>query len=335
MIYPWLEDTWQQYLQYLADERLTHAILVSGPPAIGKLEFCRTYIQRMNCTNPGPQGHPCGACENCHLITAGTHPDVRLVNTEEAEGSDRSEQVRVDDIREINRFMALSRQQGRFKVVCINRAHRMNINAANALLKTLEEPPAGSVLFLVSHRIEGLPATIRSRCQIWRFGMPDPALALHWLQEKAASPAWQDLLGACGGRPLLAWESYDSGLGKMRVAFYEQLHALMAGRETVTAISSRLRNEDPERVTEWLQAWCGDLIRCRFRKHPETIENPDVLESLQNLAQQATPHSLFDCLDRLVESRRIVSASMNQRLFIENMLVQCWQSLQPPSLQGR
>ena len=332
MVYPWQVDAWQQYLDYLVNERLTHAILVSGPPAIGKLEFCRTYVQRMNCTNPDPQGYPCGACDNCHLIKAGTHPDVRFINMEEA---DRSEQIRVDDIREINRFMALSRQQGRFKVVCINRAHRMNINAANALLKTLEEPPPGSVLFLVSDRAEGLPATIRSRCQIWKFGVPDSTLALHWLQEKAASSAWQDLLGACGGRPLLAWESHDSGLGKIRTAFYEQMHALMAGKETVTGISSRLRNEDPERIVEWLQAWCGDLIRCRFKEHPETIENPDVLESLQNLAQQATPHSLFDCLDQLTDSKRIVSASMNQRLFVENMLVQCQQSLQPPSLQGR
>ncbi len=334
MIYPWLEDAWQQYLQYLVNERLTHAILVSGPPAIGKLEFCRAYIQRMNCTNPGPQGYPCRVCENCHLTKAGTHPDVRLVNMEEAEGTDRPEQIRVDDIREINRFMALSRQQGRFKIVCINHAHRMNINAANALLKTLEEPPAGSVLLLISHRVEGLPATIRSRCQIWKFAVPDPALALRWLQEKAASPAWQDLLGACGGRPLLAWESFDSGLGEMRAAFYEQLYALMAGRETVTKISSKLRNEDPERITEWLQAWCTDLIRCCFEEHPKTIENPDLLERLQSLAQQAAPHPLFDCLDQLTESRRIVSTSMNQRLFIENMLVQCQQSLQPPSLQG-
>ena len=335
MIYPWQAHAWQQYVHYLASERLTHAILVSGPAAIGKQEFCRTYAQRMNCTKPGPQGHPCGACDNCHLIRAGTHPDVRFINMEEAGAADRSEQIRVDDIREINRFMALSRQQGQFKVVCINHAHRMNINAANALLKTLEEPPAGSVLFLISHRPQQLPATIRSRCQTWKFSVPDPALALHWLQEKATGPAWQDLLGACGGRPLLAWESHDSGLGKTRTAFYEQLLALMTGRETVTGMSSRLRNEDPERIIEWLQAWCGDLIRCCYKEHPETIENPDVLEGLQNLAQQTTPPCLFDCLDQLAESRRIASVSMNQRLFIENMLVQCQQSLQPPSLRGR
>lgn len=334
MIYPWLADLWKQYLRYLVDERLTHAILVSGPAAIGKLEFCRAYVQRMNCTNPGPQGYPCGVCDNCRLIQARTHPDVRFVNMEESGVTDRPEPVRVDDIREINRFMALSRQQGRFKVVCVNHAHRMNINAANALLKTLEEPPPGSFLFLISHRIEDLPATIRSRCQTWKFSVPDPEPALHWLQEKAPGPAWRDLLGACGGRPLLAWESHDSGLGKARTAFYEQLHALMAGRETVTAISSRLRNEDPERIIEWLQAWCGDLVRCCFQEQPETVENPDVLEGLQELARQAAPRSLFACLDRLAESRRIVSASMNQRLFVENMLVQCQQSLQPASLQG-
>ena len=330
MIYPWHTDSWLQYVHYLAHERLTHAILVSGPPAIGKLEFCQTYVRHMNCTSPTLQEHPCGTCNNCHLIKAGTHPDVRFINMEKCEKADRTEQIKVDDIREINRFMALSRQQGQFKIVCINHADKMNINAANALLKTLEEPPPGSVLFLISHRPEGLPATIRSRCQAWRFGIPDSKLALGWLQEKKANPAWQDLLEACGGRPLLAWELHSSGLGKVRIAFYEQMQALMVGRESITGISSKLKNEDPERIIEWMQAWCSDLIRCYFKKDPETIENPDMLKGLQKLARLSVPHSLFDCLDQLAESRRIASPSMNQRLFIENMLVQCQNSMQLP-----
>ena len=330
MIYPWHKEAWQQYEQYLTRERLSHALLVSGPSAIGKLAFCQAFIQRMNCTNPAPQGHPCGTCENCHLIKVGTHPDVRFVHTEEEEGN-RAEQIKVDDIREINRFMALSRQQGQFKVVCINRAHRMNINAANALLKTLEEPPPGSVLFLVTHRPETLPATIRSRCQVWRFGVPDPQVALMWLGQETDEPLGQDLLDVCRGRPLLALKLHASGLGKLRASFYEQLRALMQGEESITAVSSRLKNEDPERIIDWMQAWCADLIRCCFEKDPQTIENPDALEALQELVPRSDPHALFDCLDRLAESRRIASASMNQRLLVEDMLVQCRQSMHPQS----
>ncbi len=328
MIYPWQEDLWQQFVRYLNHKRLAHAILVSGPPGIGKREFCLTYIQRMNCTAPNGQPYPCGACKGCHLTRAGTHPDVRLTHAGEGERSSRIEQIRVDDIREINRFISLSRQQGRYKVVCINQADRMNINAANALLKTLEEPPSGSVLFLISHRADSLPATIRSRCQTWKFNTPDPQLALKWLQEKADHPAWGSLLAVSGGRPLLAWELHSSGLGKVRTAFYEHMNRFVQGQEAVTGISASLQNEDPERVAGWLQAWCGDLIRFHFEKDPDTIENPDITQSLHGIAEHVDLQSLFGCLGRLAESRRIARAPMNQRLFIEDMLVQCQQSLQ-------
>lgn len=331
MIFPWQADSWQQFVRYLNHKRLAHAILVSGPPAIGKLEFCLTCIQRMNCTAPNEQQYPCGACENCHLTRAGTHPDVRLVNAGEGEGSGRSEQIKVDDIREINRFMSLSRQQGRYKVVCISQADRMNINAANALLKTLEEPPSGSVLFLVSHRADSLPATMKSRCQTWKFNAPDLEPALQWLQKKADNPAWESLLAASGRRPLLAWELHSSGLGKVRTTFYEYMNGFAQGREGVAGISARLQNEDPERVVGWLQAWCGDLIRLHFEKAPDTIENPDIIQTLHGMTGQVDLQSLFRYLDRLAESRRIARAPMNRRLFIEDMLVQCQQSLQRPA----
>ena len=330
MIFPWQKDSWQKYVEYLRCKRLIHAILVSGPPAIGKMEFCLSYIQRMNCLAPVAHQLPCGVCESCHLISVGTHPDVRLVNVDKGEGAERFEQIKVDDIRKVSQFMSLSCQYGRYKTVCINQADRMNINAANALLKTLEEPPSGSVLFLVSDRADCLPATVKSRCQIWNFAVPDSELALQWLQEKADNPSWQSLLAASGGRPLLAWELHNSGLGDMRTAFFDHMSKFVKGQESVTEVSRRFQNESTEKVVSWLQSWCGDLIRYRFNKSSNTFENMDMIKCLRDIAGQMDLQAMLDCMERLAEARRIARAPLNRRLLIEDMLIQCRRALRSP-----
>ena len=325
MIYPWQEETWQRLVQYLENGRLAHAILVSGPSAIGKMEFCLNYIQRMYCPAPRENQQPCGVCENCRLIKAGTHPDVRLVETAEVSG--KAEPIKVDEIRKISQFISLSCRQGAYKSVCINKADRMNINAANALLKTLEEPPPGSVLFLVSDRADRLPATVRSRCQTWKCPIPDAGQALAWLQSRADSPAWKSLLDAAGGKPLLAWEMHDSGLDKVRAEVFRHWVELLQDKKSVTETSAKIQNESIERVNFWLQAWCADLIRCHFDKNSDTIENEDFLEELTRLSERTDLHSLLNCMDRLAAHRRIAETTLNRRLQIEDLLLYFRQSL--------
>ena len=325
MIYPWQADQWRQSLRYLICKRLAHAILISGPSAIGKLEFCLSYIQRMNCTQPTKENNACGACRNCNFFKARTHPDIRMLNVDED-----VDQIKVDDIREINQFMSLSRQQGLYKIVCINQADLMNINAANALLKTLEEPPANSILFLISHRADALLATLKSRCQIWRFCVPSNNQALKWLQQQTESAAWESLLPVSGNRPLLALQLYETGLGEARTAFYRDISQLMHHKEKVTKISAKLQNEELETLVSWLQSWCADLVRCHYRKEPVTLENPDIRRSLHSLVGQVDLQSLFSFWDKLIELRRFSSAPLNKRLFIEDMLIRCQDILQQP-----
>ena len=325
MIYPWQADQWRQSLRYLICKRLAHAILISGPSAIGKLEFCLSYIQRMNCTQPTKENNACGACRNCNFFKARTHPDIRMLNVDED-----VDQIKVDDIREINQFMSLSRQQGLYKIVCINQADLMNINAANALLKTLEEPPANSILFLISHRADALLATLKSRCQIWRFCVPSNNQALKWLQQQTESAAWETLLPVSGNRPLLALQLYETGLGEARTAFYRDISQLMHHKEKVTKISAKLQNEELETLVSWLQSWCADLVRCHYRKEPVTLENPDIRRSLHSLVGQVDLQSLFSFWDKLIELRRFSSAPLNKRLFIEDMLIRCQDILQQP-----
>ncbi len=325
MIYPWQADQWRKSLHYLISKRLAHAILISGPSAIGKLEFCLCYIQRMNCTQPTKENNACGVCSDCHLFQVRTHPDIRMINVDED-----VDQIKVDDIREINQFMSLSRQQGLYKIVCINQADLMNKNAANALLKTLEEPPANSILFLISHRADTLLATIKSRCQIWRFCVPSEKQSLNWLQQQTESAAWETLLPVSGNRPLLALELFETGLGEARTAFYHDISQLMQHKEKVTKISAKLQNEDLDMLISWLQGWCADLVRCSYMKEPVTLENPDIRRSLHSLVSRVDLQLLFSFWDKLIELRRFSSAPLSKRLFIEDMLIRCQDILEQP-----
>ncbi len=325
MTYPWQADQWQKSLHYLISKRLAHAILISGPSAIGKLEFCLSYIQRMNCTQPTKENNACGVCSDCHLFQVRTHPDIRMINVDED-----VDQIKVDDIREINQFMSLSRQQGLYKIVCINQADLMNKNAANALLKTLEEPPANSILFLISHRADTLLATIKSRCQIWRFCVPSEKQSLNWLQQQTESAAWETLLPVSGNRPLLALELFETGLGEARTAFYHDISQLMQHKEKVTKISAKLQNEDLDMLISWLQGWCADLVRCSYMKEPVTLENPDIRRSLHSLVSRVDLQLLFSFWDKLIELRRFSSAPLSKRLFIEDMLIRCQDILEQP-----
>ena len=335
MIYPWQSENWHQASRYLKNNRLAHAVLFSGPSAIGKLEFCLALIQRLNCTNPTLDDHACGECKDCHLFAARTHPDIRMLNVDEdvdqgKKAQNKVEQVKVDDIRDINQFMTLSRQQGAYKIVCINYAESMNVNAANALLKTLEEPPQNSILFLLSHRIDSLLPTIKSRCQMWKFNLPDEAQSLSWLGKQQNDNNWPALLKVAGNRPLLALELHNSGLGENRADYYKDLGQFLLGKRNITKISVKHQDVLLERLVMWQQAWCADLVRYHYEDEPVTLENPDIRRSLHSLVGRVDLHSLFRFMDKLIELRRFSSAPLNKRLFIEDMLIRCQEVLEQP-----
>ncbi|MEM7400924.1 MAG: DNA polymerase III subunit delta' [Pseudomonadota bacterium] len=330
MIYPWQEEIWQHAVRYVKDQRLAHAVLISGPKAIGKLEFCLQFIKRLNCTNPSKDGYACGKCKDCHLFNAKTHPDVRILNVDEGEEQKKSEQIKIDDIRELNQFMTLSRQQGKYKIVCINTAENMNINAANALLKTLEEPPENSILLLVSHHADALLPTIKSRCQNWKHHIPSEALSLKWLNDQEEYAHWDSMLKVAGGRTLHALALKRSGLGENRAKFYQDVEQFLVGKAKVTKVSVKHQDESLEQLVMWQQSWCADLIRCHYDKQPITLENPDIRRSLHSLVGRVDLHLLFRFMDKLIELRRFSSAPLNKRLFIEDMLIRCQEVLEQP-----
>src|SRR5436190_11428498 len=213
----------------LADRaRLPHALLVHGPRGIGKTEFARALGASALCESP-VAGLACGKCPSCHWFSQGNHPDYREVipeASEEDESEDgeaeapksekaKSLYIRVEQVRAIADFIALSTHRGGHRVLVMRPAEMLYPNAANALLKTLEEPPPATLIALVSERPSQLLPTIRSRCRDVALSMPPRDEALTWLRKEGV-PGAEAALAAAGGAPLLARDLADPAEAEFR-----------------------------------------------------------------------------------------------------------------------
>lgn len=268
MIFPWQEKVWQ--LLHSRSETLPHALLIHGPAGIGKLALAEHFAQRLLCEATDQAKAPCGNCDGCRWFNAGSHPDFRRLEpeslarrTEAAEDADEaataptkaakpSTEIKVDQIRALDGFLNLRSHRGGRRIALVHPAEQMNPNAANALLKGLEEPPAGAFFLLVSHRPARLLATIRSRCVGLPVAVPDAGAAKSWLAGQGATDAGQWLAFASGA-PLLALQ-YAQGAGETLGRLREQL--LAGDRDALGAVNDR---EQLEALAEVLQKHALDV----------------------------------------------------------------------------
>jgi DNA polymerase III subunit delta' len=289
--------TWNQpILDSLAGrlERLPHALLVYGPRGVGKLALAERMAQLLLCEG---KKRPCGACDGCRWFLAGNHPDFRRLEPEalarepapeSEEGPTRktkqpSIEIKVDQVRELASFLYTGSHRGRLRVALAHPAEDMNENAANALLKGLEEPPAGAVFILVSHRPARLLPTIRSRCVAIPVGIPPRRQALEWLAAQGVQDA-ERWLAYAGGAPLRAVEL--AAQGKVSLAPVDTREALEPLAEALqkTALDHALlafglpakyqttsAKVAPEKAREWLafaRRMGEDRLLCRHPLNP-------------------------------------------------------------------
>jgi DNA polymerase-3 subunit delta' len=316
---PWQRPVWEQVWQLRQTERLPHALLLCGIAGMGKDHFARLLGHALLCEATTEEGLPCGTCRSCLLTLAGTHPDLHRCEPEEDKTF-----INVDQIREIGRFLELKSHYGRHKIVVITPAERMNVNAANALLKLLEEPPAGTHLLLVSSRPAALAATVRSRCQRLFFTLRDERPALDWLSSMPSEDVQRDpvaLLALAQGAPLTAVAMAEHGHLGHRQDRLGELLALVRHQADPLQVAENWLKFDAKAALYWLHGWLLDMIRFKASDRPPYVGNPDSRDILLQLSSGLKTPWLFEQLDRSTEALRLLDGAVNTQLLLEDTLL--------------
>lgn len=306
--------------------QLPHALLIKGSQGIGKQDFGLALAQGLLCEQPASTGAACGRCSACAWFTSGAHPDFRLLGpaTEgdaEAEAGEGAKKTRaspwisVEQVRELHDFIHVSSHRGGRKVILVSPAEALNINAANALLKNLEEPPAQTHFILISHRPQRLPRTIISRCRQLSLGRPDPATALAWLREQGVVEP-EVALAQCSGAPLLALAASEGGelagrrdfLGHIADPDFDPLAAAEA-----------LRDLPLDRFIGWMQKWTHDVVSQRMLG--SICYNTDMARELAVVARRTELLAALRLHRKLVREQRNIHHPLNTRLYIESVLL--------------
>ncbi len=264
---PWQQRAWSSVGGSLAAGRLGHALLLVGQAELGKLQLATALAQRILCTQPvSAEGLACGVCRSCRLFAAGTHPDFNRIGIEinEKTGKPRSE-ILVEQIRRLSQWFSLTAQFGGAQVAVIEPAEAMKGAAANALLKTLEEPLPGRYLILITAQPARLSATIRSRCQRVELRLPSAHEARAWLLQRGADAAHiEDALLAAEGNPGLALAYLNDKRLAMRAEVRRDLGALAAGRERAMSVALRWADESAKERLRFAAETARDLGRMQF-----------------------------------------------------------------------
>ena len=260
---PWLTGHWSFFIQRLDQHRLAHALLLKGPAGSGKTALANAMVARLLCLES--QTTACGQCRSCKLLAGGAHPDNFNLQPEEG-----SEFIKVDQVRALISSLDLTTSISTRKVACIHPAESMNAAAANALLKSLEEPVGDTVLILVTHDPGRLPVTIRSRCQAISVTQPDQLPALEWLQRNTGKPANEvsAALQAAGGSPLRAAQFLDSPVLDAYGQVQKGLAQLLSRPASVSTVASGLNDVSANDLWRWLSLCTGEVIKSRMTAQP-------------------------------------------------------------------
>jgi DNA polymerase III subunit delta' len=293
---PWLAAAREQLRAVFAQQRMPHALLIQDAPGAGGTQLALWLAQLLLGTEP-----------------AG-HPDfTRLGLIEE------SKQIRVEQARELSAHLALASHQGGYKLALIDPADALNWNAANALLKLLEEPPARTVLILVAQQPSRLPATLLSRCQRVRIRTPEREPALQWLRQFAGEGPWEAVLDVIGNAPLLAAQLDPQTVLELRDRTLAGLADLTARRADPAQLADHWNRGELALHLTCFENWLTDRIRSGLGAGTYSTEMRDGAHP-----GRPDPGSnvtwLFDLLDQLRALRAALATPVNRSLVLESLL---------------
>lgn len=329
---PWLSRAWQTVQSRVADDRLPHALILAGERGVGKRAWAEAVGGLLLCNKPlnRQEGQPiaCGQCKQCELLAASSHPDIRVYAPE------KSRMIKVDQVRALSAFAVASPQVAHHKVAIIDRADQLNINAANALLKTLEEPLADLTLILLQESGRPVLPTIRSRCQTLTVPVPGNADANQWLASRVgelpeeARPAPEVLAKAlmlAGNAPRLALDYATGDFIGLRDTALERFKAFMKAQIPVGEAAKAFKALGLDDTLWLFESWAADLARLIAGGEPRDSEAADMLGFLARKAPAWRAHEL---LDMVKESRSAGVYNASPELEASRLLI-AWQKLMP------
>lgn len=306
--YPWQKEVWQQLCDLHESSRLPHALLISGDAGIGKERLAQAFMARLLCQSPA-HGMACGKCRACTLLNGRVHADHQWVTLELDDKGKLRTQISVSQIRDLIAFAGKASQMGGWRVIAIHPAHKLNVNSANALLKTLEEPGERTLLMLVTDRPLSLPATIRSRCQQLALAVPAEEEALAWLnQEVRDEDKSRLLLSVANGAPLAAQALQSSVWFGERERLLRSLKDICDGRQTALAASSYWNKLGAAEVFTALNSLVRDVAV--VASGATVVKHQDLMPIISALAKQVSAAAALAFCRELAEKQRLLQGNV-------------------------
>ncbi len=298
---PWQEDLWLRVTTLVLQSRLTHALLIAGPRGVGKRHFAKALTAFILCEKRS--GFACGQCRSCLQFVAGHHPNAVTLQREVDDKTGKEKRdIGIEQIRELGERLSLSSHYGQAKVALVDPVDALNLNGSNALLKTIEEPPANSYLILISERPQALPATLRSRCQRFRMAAPAREQALAWLGDSADA---SDALTQAHGAPLRARELLESEHLQRGRKWAAELVAIAEQRRDPLVVAAAIGKDDAVAFLEWLLTWLSGQLK-------EQVRRGNSAAGIDTLIQET------------LAAHQRLRANANQQLVVESLLILWW-----------
>ncbi len=325
-IHPWNQETWQNLT--LEPERANHALLFNGDAGLGKQDIAFALAHFVLTDNHS---------QSESLFDAGSHPDLHVVMPECEVGDDLlgsfakryleihsgkpKKTITIDQIRRLSQALTTHPHISTHRVILIFCAETMNRNAANALLKSLEEPPANTLFVIVSDELSKLAKTVRSRCSLVNFRAPDAEAARVWLAMQNSVPEAEldTYLAMANNHPLQAIKLYKTDyLGSLKSVFTD-VNGLWMRRSEVTQVAKSWQGLGGLKVVDILQKLTTDLLRCRLTQSPQNVFFPVQISWVQSSSAKLSKTKLLAAIDELNYAKRMLATTVDELLVLETV----------------
>lgn len=318
MIYAWQEQEWQQLKKLASTDRIPHAMIFAGIKGVGKLTLAENFARLALCQQPNLFATECGTCHSCRLFLTKAHPDALWLEPEK-EGAN----IKIDQIRALTDFISQSALQGKYRTVIINPANSMNLNAANALLKTLEEPTPNAIIILVSDQMAQLPPTILSRCHKIQCPKPANTLAIAWLQTQLKDPVdkLNLLLNLANGAPLTALRLANDDVLPMRQTLVKAIYHTVLQKADPIKTAASLQEIDLLVFIDYALSLIGDVLRLQVGDNQ--IVNQDIKTEINEITEASQLKNNVRLMAELqsIRSKICLGYHVNKQLWIEQFLI--------------